>query len=118
MFKYNYLNGKHKKRVDACLLQLVKFARDLAFKRAIKLLKRKDCYRLKEIKKRHGRSLEMSLGGITEIDENAWNVKSENSDSTYRVSSVSKSCEHENCQECCIECNVCVHQFTCNYADT
>ena len=118
VFKYNYLNGKHNKRVDACLLQLVKFARDLAFKQAIKLLKRKDCYRLKEIKKRHGRSLEMSLEGITEIDENAWNVKSENSDSTYRVSCVSKSCEYENCLERCIECNVCVHQFTCNCADT
>ena len=118
VFKYNYLSGKHKKQVVACLLQLVKFARDLAFKQAIRLLKRRDCYRLKEIRKRHGQSLEMSLEGITDIDENAWNVKSENSDSTYHVSCVSKSCKYENCQERCIECNVCVHQFTCSCADT
>jgi hypothetical protein len=44
VFKYNYLNGKHNKRVDVCLLQLVKFARDMAFKRVIKLLKHKDSY--------------------------------------------------------------------------
>ena len=119
VFKYNYLNGKHNKRVDVCLLQLVKFARDMAFKRAIKLLKRKDNYRLKEIKKRHGRSLEMSLKNVAVVGDNAWEVKSANSNyNTYSVSCVSKSCQNENCQERCTECNVCIHQYSCNCPDS
>lgn len=119
VFKYNYLNGKHNKRVDVCLLQLVKFARDMAFKRAIKLLKHKDSYRLKEIKKRHQKSLELPLTNVTVTGENAWNVKSATcGNNTYNVSCAAESCPYENCQERCIECNVCVHQFDCNCPDS
>ena len=64
--------------------------RYMAFKRAIKLLKRKDNYRLKEIKKRHGRSLEMSLENVAVVGDNAWEVKSANSNyNAYSVSCVS-----------------------------
>ena len=119
VFKYNYLNGKHNKRVDVCILQLVKFARDLAFKRAIKLLKHKDSFRLKEIKKRHARSLEMSLENVIVVDDTTWNVNSANSsENMYSVSCVSESCQCENCQERCVECDVCVHQYLCNCTDS
>jgi hypothetical protein len=118
VFKYNYLNGKRNKRVDVCLLQLVKFARDIAFKRAIKLLKHKDSYRVKEIKKRHAQCLEMSLENVIVVDDATWNVKSESYENTYNVSCVSESCQYESCQERCIKCDVCVHQYLCNCTDS
>ena len=89
VFKYNYLNGKRNKRVDRCLLQLVKFARDMAFKRAVKFLKDKDSYRLTEIKKRHQKSLELPLTNVTVVSENAWNVKYANyGNNTYNRKSL------------------------------
>ena len=114
-YYYYYYN----KRVDVCLLQLVKFASDMAFKRAIKLLKHKDSYRLKEIKKSHGRSLEISLANVTVVGDKAWEVKSANTNTgTYSVSCVLKLCQNENCQERFIECNVCIHQYICNCPDS
>ena len=91
----------------------------MAFKRVIKLLKRKDNYRLKDIKKRHGRSLEISLANVAVVGDNAWEVKSANSnDCTYSVSYISGSCQNENCQERCIECNVCIDEYRCNCPDS
>ena len=67
VFKYNYLKGKHNKRVDVCLLQLIKYNRDMTFKRAIKLVKGKDGFRIKEIKRIQGRSLEISTDNVDEV---------------------------------------------------
>ena len=61
----------------------------------------------------------MSLENFAVVGDNAWEVKSANSNyNTYSVSCVSKSCQNENCQERCIECNVCIHQYRCNCPDS
>ena len=41
VFKYTYLNGKANKRVDKCLVNLIKFNRDKTFERIKKLTKGK-----------------------------------------------------------------------------
>ena len=42
VLKYSYLRGKFNKRVDVCLLGLIKFNRDKIFQRLIKLTKGKN----------------------------------------------------------------------------
>lgn len=49
VFKYNYLKGKFNKRVDNCLLNLLKFVRDKYFERFIKLIKGKCNYKMRVI---------------------------------------------------------------------
>lgn len=41
VFKYSYLKGKVNKRVDNCLMNLLKYVRDKYFERMIKLTKGK-----------------------------------------------------------------------------
>lgn len=117
VFKYNYLKGKHNKRVDVCLLQLIKYNRDMTFKRAIKLVKGKDGFRIKEIKRRQGRSLEISTDNVDEVRKKTWTVKSTKSDVIYEVTAVPKSCQDERCELRCQPCNICIHQYVCNCPD-
>ena len=56
VFKYNYLKGKYNKRVDNCLVNLMKYTRDKLFERLIKLTKGKSTSKLKLIQDRHNRS--------------------------------------------------------------
>ena len=59
VFKRVYLKGLVTKRVDVCLVNLVKFSHDKAFDHALKLKKRKMTYRTSVIVSRHKESLKI-----------------------------------------------------------
>ena len=61
VFKYNYLGGKYNKRVDVCLVNLLKFSRDQAFGRLIKLTKGKNSPKIQLIHARHKTSTAMDV---------------------------------------------------------
>ena len=59
VFKYKYLKGKVNKRVDKCLVSLIKYSRDQIFSRLCKLTKGKNSSRIKRIQESHVRSKNM-----------------------------------------------------------
>ena len=76
VFKRLYLKGKVNKRVDSCLVNLLKFARDQCFGRVIQLTKGKANYRITEIEERHRRSQSLPLANVEMSSEKVWNVTS------------------------------------------
>ena len=85
VFKYNYLKGKQNRRVDKCLVNLMKYSRDKNFERIIKLTKGKVTQRLKMIQERHQTSLHLSFANITTDSDTEWHVSSETEGRTYDV---------------------------------
>ena len=61
VFKYTYLKGKANKRVDKCLVNLIKFNRDQ------KLTKGKLTQKLSMIQARHRNSLNLDLGKFLDL---------------------------------------------------
>ena len=72
VFKHVYLKGKCNKRVDACLVNLLKFARDKFFERLIKITKGKQSTRLKTINDRHNRGLKLSSDLVHQHSDSQW----------------------------------------------
>ena len=58
-FKYNYLKGKSNKRVDNCLVNLLKYVRDKSFTCFIKLTRGGTCNKTRTISDRHLKSLNL-----------------------------------------------------------
>ena len=121
VFKYGYLKGKSNRRVDNCLVNLMKFARDKLFDRVIKVTKGKNTLRVKMIQNRHTKSVQMSVSDVESKSESTWLVKSENGTNTYVVSKHVSTCtDNNNCQLKCTDCStrVCIHQYTCTCPDS
>ena len=95
VFKYIYLKGKCNKRVDNCLLNLLKFVRDNYFERHIKLTKGKCNYKMRVIQDRHNKSKGLREEMITKVDNCKWSVQSDDNQSVYIVS---KEMEYEGTQ--------------------
>ena len=57
VFKYKYLKGKVNRRVDKCLVNLLKFSRDKVFERISKLTKTKNSAKLKRVHWSHLESM-------------------------------------------------------------
>ena len=98
VFKYNYLKEKYNKRVDNCLVNLMKYTRDKLFERLIKLTKGKSTSKLKLIQDRHNRSKVLSFDNVQSIDDSKWLVKSETGSDTYTVSKMQHTCTDATCQ--------------------
>lgn len=114
VFKYSYLKGKSNKRLDHCLMSLVKFARDKGFERILKLSKGKISHRSHEIHEKHKKSTSMPFDCVNEISPISYEVNSHDSKQVYIVEQVS---EDSCCQLGCIDCGICIHTFTCNCPD-
>ena len=65
VFKYIYLKGKANKRVNKCLVDLIKFNRDKTFERIKKLTEEKLTQKLSMIQSRHRNSLNLDSGSVT-----------------------------------------------------
>ena len=78
VFKRNYLRGKVNKHVDACLVNLVKYAHDMGFDRLIKITKGKLTYHMSMICEWHKQSLLLPVESVEHIDDGNWKVLSEN----------------------------------------
>lgn len=116
--KYNYLKGKVNKRVDNCLVNLLKYARDKSFARFIKLTRGGSCSKTNIINDRHSKSLRLNANSVHEIEEGRWQVKSEDGKNSYIVIKQCENCSDASCQLRCNRCNICVHMYSCTCPDS
>ena len=117
VFKYCYLQGKQNRCVDKCLVNLLKYSRDKAIERIIKLTKGKLTSRIKMMQQRHQKSLLMNSNNIEEVSETAWKVSSESRDRAYDVQYTQEDCVAQNCVIKCLDCNICMHKYSCTFID-
>ena len=107
------------KRVDACLVNLLKYARDMGLDRLIKITKGKLTYRMSMICERHKQSLLLPVESVEHIGDGKWKVLSENGKTFYEVTESVEMCPgKEVCKIACTECHLCVHLFTCTCPDS
>ena len=111
VLKYNFLRGKHNKRIDALIYALFEYLRFKSFDRLIKVEKGKITGRLALIQKRHKASQKLSFDLVSSVDPVTWKVKSEEAFNIYTVEKQNKCCS-DNCPLKCTECNIlCAHIF-------
>lgn len=111
------MHRKQNRRVDKCIVYLMRFARDMMFDRIIRMVKVTPTHRMQQITKSHHSSKEISDDTVETLDENTWLVKSA---TTGRGPYTVTVCLDSECLECplsCPVCKVCVHQFTCTCID-
>ena len=98
-FKYGYLKGKVNKRVDECLLNLIKYIRDKSFDRVMKLSKGESTHRIKLIQDQHDRSKNLPIELIKQENESKWKVQSSTEDDiSYNVFRQAGNCLDKACQ--------------------
>ena len=118
VLKYVYLKGKVNKRADKCVGMLLKLARDKGYERLVKLEKGKNSERINTIRARHQASLNMPLSLVHTTEEYAtWEVESSDTKHTYSVCEENKQCPY-GCSLGCVDCHICVHQYTCTCPDS
>ena len=69
VLKYKYLGGKYNRRVDTCLITLMKYNRDRVFGRLTKLVKGGKGHKLTVIYKRHQASMLLPSTDVTKMTE-------------------------------------------------
>ncbi len=74
VLKYIYFKGKTNRRVDKCIQILLKYDRDKAFDRLIKLEKGKQTGRIRVINKRHQLSKKLTLSQVSDLNHSSWKV--------------------------------------------
>lgn len=110
-FKYSYLKGKCNKKVDNCLLNLLKFLRGKYFERLIKLTKGNCNYKRRVIQDGHNKSKGLREEMITKVDNCKWSVQSDDTQSVHTVTKETEVCRDPSCDLKCLECNICIHQY-------
>jgi len=81
--KHIYLQGKKVKRLDKSMYALMKFIRDCSIDRLIVIHKGKITSKIKELRKRHKHSLEMSHEMAMKATEDSWDIVSEKYSEMY-----------------------------------
>ena len=117
LLKIVYLQHKQNRRIDYLLNVLLKISRDKTFERLTKLEKGKRSHRICEINKRHQSAADMLKKSptIQQCGTNKWLVKSlQRNGHEYYISLSLSQC---SCQMKCIQCNICVHMYTCTCLD-
>lgn len=115
VLKYSYLNGKFNKRVDVCLLGLIRYNRDRIFERLIKLTKGKKSHKINLIDSRHKNSLQLATSNLTKISNETFQYS--HNGHTYDIQIVSECCSKEVCKLWCVECGFCCHVYKCTCTD-
>ena len=116
VLKHVYMKGKVNKRVDKCIHILMKYDRDKAFERLVKLEKGKTSGRITTIMKRHTVSKTLSPTLVASVEENTWTIRSSETNQHYTVVRESENCPF-GCAIICTECKICIHMYCCNCAD-
>ena len=115
------MKGRVNKRLDNGLHVLLKLTRDKGFERLVKMERGKNTERTNMIKVRHQSSLKLSFSQVRINDARdqvvTWEVQSCETKNRYSLMLVHNNCPH-NCSIRCPECNICVHMFSCNCADS
>ena len=94
----------------------MKYERDKAFERVVKLEKGKTTGRIEAIIKRHKTSEKLPGSLVNQIDEKTWNVTSSDYQNCYTVEQELDECSY-GCALRYDKCNICIHIFCCNCAD-
>lgn len=90
----------------------MRFIRDKAIDRLVVLHKGNICSKIKELRKRHKTSLEMSHEMVMEdVNNSSWHVMSENVNELYVIKKLETNCE-------CQECITCIHHYSCSFKDS
>lgn len=110
-----YCNKRKVKRLDNMLYILQKFVRDRLFDQLIIHHKGKITSKIKDLRKRHKASLELNPAIIVDT-ENGWLCQSTSSSDAYFIS-CNDSFKDCDCHLKCLECNNCIHRFTCTCID-
>lgn len=103
--------------MDKCLNALLKYARDLLFKRAKNLSENANLHKEKVIKERLEQATKMSYE-IVQLNE-LWQVKTgtgTKSEISYEVIKNQQECP-EQCRILCRSCKTCPHIYECNFYD-
>ena len=111
-FGYKYLKEKLNKRVDKCLLNLIKFNRDKISERFSKLAKGKYSSRMRFIKENNEASKQMSFNNAKVINEKNFKNKSKGV-KLQDVSKFKEQCAVNSCKLVCPVCELCLHEYTC-----
>ena len=112
VFKRIYLGSQISKRLDCCLVNMVKLSCDKAFDRAIKLTKKKHTYCLSNFVVRHRQSLQIHYSSVEKVTGDRWLVTSQNSKQNHVVCRVALICiANDQCKMVCPNCEVCPHIF-------
>ncbi|XP_069695882.1 uncharacterized protein [Periplaneta americana] len=115
--KYQYLEGRHVKRLDIAINGLLKLVRDLIFQRLIKVTKKSvPSDRINRIVKSHKVSSGIMPEMITILSNDEWHIKSMSGNNVYNVHKVEEECGGA-CYLKCAACEVCIHLFTCTCVD-
>ena len=117
VLKYIYLKGKVNKRMDRCIYVLMKYSRDKAFDRILKLEKGKSTKRHTEIAKRHRSSMLLSYSQVSRHSHTQWIVSSNTKPRKYTVDKSVEN-ERESCWLGCQSCRICIHSFSCTCPDS
>ncbi|XP_033633577.1 uncharacterized protein LOC117295121 [Asterias rubens] len=118
VFQQVYVQGDVNKRVDSCLIHLLKYIRDKTFHWMVKFPRVKVTMRLKVIRDHHLQSMMMSFVQVKQLEDcECWEVHTEDKNTSYVVERLAISCPTKECRLHCEECNVCVHTFFCNCPD-
>lgn len=117
VLKHVYLKGKINKRMDVFINVLLRYSRDKAFDRILKVEKGKTTKRCSDIIKRHNRSLKIPVELVQALDKNSkWLVKSNTTPTTYSVEK-KISCGNNYCIRC-RPCGICIHEYICTCPDS
>ena len=112
------MKGKASKRVDKCLVNLIKFNRDKRFERIKKLTKGKITQKLLSMNQaRLGNILNLDSGSVTQSEENSWICKGEDGKRNYTVILNSERCDVRQGNLKYSNCNICAHTCICSCVD-
>lgn len=103
------------KRLDKSLYALMKFIRDRSIDRLIVIHKGKITSKIKELRKRHKHSLEMSHEMVMKATEDSWDIVFEKYSEMYTVNRLNTYCD---CQIQCQDCLSYIHCYTCSCIDS
>ena len=119
-FKYKYSKGKVNRRVDKCLVNLLKFSRDKVFERITKLTKGKNSAKLKRVYRSHLESMNVPFTNVLK-QQNEWTWVIESAvgkhEHVVEESQNHPRTEKSSCRLSCLDCNVCSHMFRCQCVD-
>ena len=91
-----HLKEKASRRVDKCLMNLIKYSCDQVFNRMIKSTKGKNSSRLKLIQQSHVKSKKISFDKIKRYsDSEKWLIESESGGKIYHVGKINDISQQE-----------------------
>lgn len=118
VYKKHYLKGKVNNRMDKCLNALLKYARDLLFKRARNLAKNAYLRKEKDIAIRHKLATSLAYE-IVELNVNQWQVNT-GTETEAAIEYVVKKNHDESPEKyhiLCRACKTCLHLYECTCYD-